>query len=200
MTFQQLVDFPLRELETATDQERELIAWCRIPPTMDWAIANGIVQEDIYAVYSEATQERAMQALDQQLTRLTDAILQMGIDPPKRPDIADREIRKVFGNQLFTNDGRKLVRYYGPASGGGFRQLPDLKQKRESFRDVYMWKGHANQNWLITRIDGETTTTSTFRLDVDVPCTRPPPGFRLSSGTGRCRTSTSCSKPNIRPG
>jgi hypothetical protein len=165
MTFQQLVDFPLQELKTATAQEQELIAWCRIPPTMDWAIANGIVLEDIHATYSPATQQRAIEALDQYTSRLTAAIARMDIDPPKRPDIADREIRTVFGHQVFTTDGRKLVRYYGPDSGS--RQVPDLKQKRESLRDVYLWKRHANKNWLITRPDGETPTTATFSLNAD---------------------------------
>ncbi|AXJ06264.1 hypothetical protein CFN16_19665 [Pseudomonas fluorescens] len=163
MTFQQLVDFPLQELAEATEQERELIAWLRFPPTMDWAIANGIVLEDAQSNYSQIDRERAIEALDQYTNRLTAAIAQMDIDSPKRQDIADREIRKVFGHQVFTTDGRKLVRYYGPANESA--RVPDLKQKRESLRDVYMWKGHANKNWLITRPDGETVTTATFSLD-----------------------------------
>ena len=165
MTFQQLVDFPLKESTDATEQELALVALSRVAPAMDWAVANGIVQEDTNAEYSEATRERVMEALDQHTELLKTTLKQLDIDPPKRWDIADREIRKVFGQQVFTTDGRKLVRYFGPDSGS--RALPDLRQKRVSFRDVYLWKGHKDKTWLITANDGETVTTARFSIRSD---------------------------------
>lgn len=165
MTFQQLVDFPLQELAQATEQERGLFASCRIPPSIDWAIANGIVLEDMLTTDPETAQKRAIEALDQYTGRLTAAIVRMDIDPPNRPDIADREISKVFRPKLLTTDGRKLLRLSGPIHGAG--TLRDLKQKGVSFRDVYMWKGHTNRNWLITKTDGETPTIDTIRLDAE---------------------------------
>lgn len=165
MTFQQLVDFPLEESTEATEQELDIVAWSRIAPAMDWAVANGIVQEDRNAEYSESTKKRVMEALDQHTEVMKTTLKQLDIDPPKRWEIADREIKKVFGQQVFTSDGRKLVRYLGPDTGSRF--VPDLRQKSVSFRDVYMWKGHKDKTWLITGYDGESVSTARFSIRSD---------------------------------
>jgi len=166
MTFQQLVDFPLEQSSTANEQELAIIAWCRIPPAVDWAIANGILLEDKDAIYTEEAQKRVIKALDNHAEALKTAVKQMDVDFPKRPEMADQAIRRVFGNQVFTTDGRKLAKYFGPDPlAGSFRQVPDVTQPRYSFRDVYMWKGHANQDWRITRKDGETLTSGLISFD-----------------------------------
>ncbi|HEF4759261.1 TPA: hypothetical protein SAN82_001675 [Pseudomonas putida] len=162
MSFQQLVDFPLQEATSATQEVLALIAWSRIPPAVDWAIANGILLEDKYSFYSDATQERAIEALDRHTDDLKAALLQMDIACPTRLDIADREIQRVFGPQVFTTDGTRLIMDHGEYRGQGARL-----GRVDSFRDVYMWKGHATRNWRITLNDGETPTTELFTIDSD---------------------------------
>lgn len=167
MTFQQLVDFPLEESAVATEQELALIAWCRIPPAVDWAVANGVLPQHVDTPYSDAQQEQALEALDRHINKLTAALKQMDVDCPKRPDIADRELRKVFGYQAFNTDGRKLAKYFKPSSGGGFRQVPDARQRRVSLRDVYMWKGHKGRDWSITLTDGDKLSNAILRINAD---------------------------------
>ncbi|WP_081265255.1 hypothetical protein [Pseudomonas fluorescens] len=167
MTFQQLVDFPLEESTVASEQELALIAWCRIPPAVDWAVATGVLPPHTDTQYSDEQQEQALQALDTHINKLTEALKQMDVDSPKRADIADREISKVFGYLYFSRDSRKLARYVEPASGGGFRQVPDVRQHRVSLQEVYMWKGHKGRTWSISRPNSETLTTGTLRINAD---------------------------------
>ncbi|MBN3865365.1 hypothetical protein HCU66_24485, partial [Pseudomonas frederiksbergensis] len=176
MTFQQLVDFPLQESKGATAQELKLIAWCRIPPAVDWAIANGIVLEDKLSFYTDEVQGRAklsfytdevqgraLEALDKHTGALKAAIVQMDVDIPKRPDIADKEIKNYFGPTALTSDGRKLIRDHGPDTGS--RQLPSLKDKSVSLRDVYMWKKHKGKDWIITTPDGKSRSTNYLTIN-----------------------------------
>jgi hypothetical protein len=167
MTFQQLVDLPLEESTVASEQALALIAWCRIPPAVDWAVATGVLPQHTDTPYSDAQQEQALEALDTHINKLTAALKQMDVDCPKRPDIADRELRKVFGYQAFNTDGRKLAKYIKPASGGGFRQVPDVRQHRVSLRDLYMWKGHKGRDWSITLTDGDKLSNAILRINAD---------------------------------
>lgn len=157
MTFQQLVDFPLEETLTATEEELELIAWCRIPPAVDWAIANGLVLEDKYNIYSEATQQRALEELDKHNEDLKAALIQLDEPSPERKEIANREIDKAFGPNVFTTSAYKLVRDHGPDYDRGVRSL---KERSYSFRDVYMWKGHKNLRWRLVRHNGDYMSTT----------------------------------------
>lgn len=169
MTFQQLVDFPARTLETATPQEMDVIMWSRVAPAVDWAITNGIVQEEEDFVRSNEIQSRALKALDEHTKALKAAIAQMDVDYPQRPVIADEQITKVFGRDVFTRDGRKLVKDNGQEDwiAGGAKEPPILKGKIYSFRDVYMWDRHHTCGWFITLPDGQTRSTSRLSIDAD---------------------------------
>ncbi|MFW9077839.1 deaminase domain-containing protein [Pseudomonas sp. P2757] len=169
MTFQQLVDFAAQSLKTATAQERDLIMWSRIAPAVDWAISNGIVQEEEDYVRSDEIHGRALKALDEHIRALKAAIVQMDVDYPLRRDIADEQIRKVFGWDVFTRDGRKLIRDYGQGDGArsGPKDPPDFKSKSYAFRDVYMWNRHHTCGWFITLPDGQSRSTSRFSIDAN---------------------------------
>lgn len=186
MTFQQLVDFPLRQSMEASPQELELIALCRIPPTLEWAISNGVIDERADSDYSPEEVSSAIKALDEHTAALKKAIIQLGVNHPERSTIGEREMktyfkgtllkdhfgkyRRAFGlNQTyfaFISDGRKLIEDFGSDNGGGVIQTPSLKDKIYSFRDVYM-SGSLRKKWFITLTDGIRKSEYRINLNSD---------------------------------
>ncbi|MHC8402140.1 deaminase domain-containing protein [Pseudomonas sp. MDT1-17] len=186
MSFQQLVDFPLQQSMQANQQELELIALCRLPPTLEWAITNGIIAERVDSNYSTEEKAHSIKALDEHTDALKKAIIQMDVNYPERSTIAEREIKRYFKDALrtghdgklysrwgenqsffaFISDGRKLIEDFGDVDGGGLLQTPPLKDKIYTFQDVYISGGLSkNRNWFITTTDG--IRKSEYRISIN---------------------------------
>ncbi|WP_223483722.1 hypothetical protein [Pseudomonas sp. A-RE-19] len=185
MTFQQLVDFPLRQSMRASPQELELIALCRIPPTVEWAITNGIIAESVDTDYSPEEKKESIKALDEHTDALKKAIIQLDVSHPERSAIAEREMKKYFKDRwekdhngryrkvfnpnqtyiTFISDGRKLIEDF-ESGGGGVIQTPPPRDKAYSFRDVYM-SGRLNKNWFITLSDGIRRSEYSLSINAD---------------------------------
>ncbi|WP_223522276.1 deaminase domain-containing protein [Pseudomonas sp. A-B-26] len=182
MSFQQLVDFPLRQSMQASPQELELITLCRMPATLEWAITNGVVTERTDSDYSLEEKTQSIKSLDEHTDALRKAIIQLDVDYPKRSSIAEREMRtyfrdslrwtpvgfrEVFGNRThfpFISDGRKLIEDFESSEAGGFLRTPPLRDKIYTFQDVYM-SGRLNRSWHITQQDG--TRKSAYRISLN---------------------------------
>ncbi len=182
MSFQQLVDLPLRQSMQASPQELELITLCRMPATLEWAITNGVVTERTDADYSLEEKTQSIKSLDEHTDALRKAIIQLDVDYPKRSSIAEREMRtyfrdslrwtpvgfrEVFGNRThfpFISDGRKLIEDFESSEAGGFLRTPPLRDKIYTFQDVYM-SGRLNRSWHITQQDG--TRKSAYRISLN---------------------------------
>ena len=184
MTFQQLVDFPIKLAMQATQKQLELIGLSRIPPTLEWAITNGIIPASADSDYSQEEVDRAINALDEQADALSNAILQLDADPPQRSAIAEREMEKYFkGSQVringewrtvygnptpFMGDGRKLIEDFSHVRTGGLIKGPPLADKIYSFRDVYMsHRLTQKKSWHITMKDGIRKTSYTLCINAD---------------------------------
>ena len=184
MSFQQLVEFPLHQSMQATSQELGLIALARVPPTLEWAITNGVVPERSDSDYSSEEKAQSIKALDEQIDALKKAIIQLDVSYPERKVIAEREIKNYFKDALqknregklvkpfgsaspaFISDGRKLIEDYGDIDGGGALQTPPLKDKVYSFLDVYMSGGLTpERTWFITMSDGRQK--SPYRISIN---------------------------------
>lgn len=168
MSFQQLLEFPIDTLVNAGEEETQLVSACRIPPALEWAIANGIVQQRIDSDYPEEEQTRALAALDKQTDALKKATQDLDADVPQRPLIADRESTRVFQNQLFSSAGHKLKRYFDESGGDSTGSAPGaFNDKSYSFRDVYMAGQLSHKTWSITLRDGVTPSTAKIGLDAN---------------------------------
>lgn len=188
MSFQQLVDFPLQQAMQANQQELELIALCRLPPTLEWAIAAGVIAQKTDSDYSAEEKALAVKALDDHSDALREAIIQMDVHYPERSAIADGEIKTYFKDALhmghdgemekvwgenrtffaFISDGRKLIEDFANTEGGGILQPPPLKNKIYTFKDVYI-SGALNKNrsWFITSKDGIHKSRYKISLNAD---------------------------------
>lgn len=101
MGFQALMDLPARKSEEATtDEQRAAIAWARMPSTMAWAVANGIIPEK--TEYAEAEVNKAVTALDQHISEVTDAVAKLGADVPLRKDYFERMGTAVSRTELLS--------------------------------------------------------------------------------------------------
>lgn len=186
LSFQQLVDFPLYQSMQATSQELGLIAMARMPPALEWAITNGVILERRDSEYTPEEKAQSIKALDEQTDALKKAIIQLDVSYPERKVIAEREIKKYFGDALQTNaegklvkpfgsassvfisDGRKLIEDFGAIDEGGVLQTPPLKDKAYSFLDVYTSGGLTpERKWFITMKDGIRKTSHRISINND---------------------------------
>ncbi len=89
MGFQELVDLPGRmSAQASTDGQWALIASTRIPATLDWAVAQGVLaQKDDY---SQEEINQAVAAFDAHLDTVVEATQQLGADVPMRKNYFDR--------------------------------------------------------------------------------------------------------------
>ncbi|MHC8313513.1 deaminase domain-containing protein [Pseudomonas sp. GT1P32] len=184
LSFQQLVELPLHQSMQATSQELGLIALARMPPTVEWAITNGVILERSDSDYSSEEKAQSIKALDEQIAALKKAIVQLDVSCPERKVIAEREIKNYFKDALqenregklvspfgssspaFISDGRKLIEDFGDIDGGGVLQTPPLKDKVYSFLDVYISGALTpERNWFITMSDGRQK--SPYRISIN---------------------------------
>jgi hypothetical protein len=173
MTFQQLVDFPIQQSANASEEQLELIALARIPPTLEWALANDIILQRNDADYTEEEIQRSITALDNLILELNNAITLLDIDPPERLLIAKREMAKIFGSKAFITDGRKLIEADKYLSGRQKRNVIDtpcltVPDQAYNFHEVYAsGKFHTNKKWIVTTQDGKTRSTRWISLSAE---------------------------------
>jgi hypothetical protein len=173
MTFQQLVDFPIQQSANASEEQLELIALARIPPTLEWALANDIILQRNDADYTEEEIQRSITALDNLILELNNAITLLDIDPPERLLIAKREMAKIFGSKAFITDGRKLIEADKYSSGRQKRNIIDtprltMPDQAYNFHEVYAsGKFHTNKKWIVTTQDGKTRSTRWISLSAE---------------------------------
>lgn len=109
MTFQQLVDLPLKRTEGATSERLKETSLTRLLPTLDWAVTQGIIAHKRRMDYTVPDIERALTALDTHTNTLKDAITQIAVAPPNRLSMAKKVAEKFFGKD-FVAQNRKMAR------------------------------------------------------------------------------------------
>lgn len=168
LTFQQLVDLPMKLSSDANAKELQTIARARLLPTLQWAVTQGLIPERDNMDYSQVEIETATQALDDHSEALREAVMQLDVPAPDRMAMARQEMAWLFGDEAFIKDGRKLVLDRKSASSGIFN-TPNLKNPHVdpfSFLDVYVaGKLGDGRKWLITGNDGRTTHVRWIGID-----------------------------------
>jgi hypothetical protein len=166
--FQQLLDYPLEKSAGATDLEMEISAWCRIAPAVDWAVARGLLRDQPGTPFTDDEQQRALVAIDRHIESLKSAFATMDSRPPVRLDIAETELKRVFGPPRWGFQRMLLTRDYGSgASDGGFRQVPAFKGDAQLFRDVYMAGMLEKGPWYLTAPEDKRRTGARLSVAAD---------------------------------
>ncbi|MHC8365948.1 hypothetical protein ACYZT9_08690 [Pseudomonas sp. ZT5P21] len=170
LTFQQLVEFPIKRAADAPLVYSDLITLTRIAPTHDWAMTNGIIGQ-AETRHTEQTILVASTELATQTQRLTDAINYLDAPQPERLNLARIKLKKIFGEEMFKDDGFKLVeeasqytvnpiRHGGPVG----RQTPETY----SFVDVYAsGKIYNGKKWFLTLRGEKLVSDRWIKLNAD---------------------------------
>lgn len=169
MTFQQFVDFPIKKSEGAPPELLDLIALTRIAPTLDWALTNGFLDQQLDHYHTEETILLATNELKNQTDLTNEAITCLAAPTPNRLTIAKSKLVKIFGSGTFNADHTKLVEEangytVNPIRHGG---PPGRKQVNAyTFVDVYASGNIYNgKKWFFT--DGVNVSDKWIKLDTD---------------------------------
>jgi len=171
LSFQQLLDLPIRHTNEATTEDQKLISLTRVKPTLEWAVTNGLVSFKSDANYTTQEVTNAAKKLDFTINSLKQTIRLLDITPPDRLNIAKLKMQRLFGDHIFVDDGRKLVEesssYTAPPirlSGPVGRLAPDTA----TFIDAYAsGKLDGEKKWFITAPDGKIVTDIWIRIGKD---------------------------------
>lgn len=169
MTFQQLVDFPIKKSTNAPPDLLDLIALTRIRPTLDWASTNGFLNQQPESAYTEETILLATNELITQTNLLNEAITQLAAVTPNRLTIAKSKLTKIFGSARFGSDQVKLVQEASGYTINPIRHGGPIGRKQVnaySFFDVYAsGKIYNGNKWFFT--DGVIVSEKWIRVDTD---------------------------------
>ena len=154
MTFQQLVDFPLKKSANASVALRNLIALTRAPAALAWAHATGALAPNQETADKSLLLLNAVTALENHTQRLNDAIIQLSAELPQRLNVAQEQLDKVFGDSLESPDKIRLMPYDGNPVARNKRSImdtPDVAKTTWSMIEVYASKGFdAQKKWYIS--------------------------------------------------
>lgn len=101
MSFQELVDLPAKFSEQATtDEQWAAIASTRIPATLDWAVAQGLLPQK--QDYSQEEINTAVAALDAHVDKVVSAAQQLSADVPMRKDYFERMARGTSRTEVLS--------------------------------------------------------------------------------------------------
>ncbi len=160
MTFQQIVDFPIKKSAGASPELLDLIVLTRIHPSLDWASTNGFLNQQSKNAYTDEMVLLATDALITQTNLLNESITCLAAEPPNRLTIAKNKLTKIFGSGTFNADQTKLVEEaneyrVNPIRHGGPIQRTQINAY--TFVDVYAsGKIYNEEKWFFT--DGVTVS------------------------------------------
>ncbi|MEQ7919051.1 ParB/RepB/Spo0J family partition protein [Xanthomonas sp. WHRI 1810A] len=97
LTFDELIELPLKLGKRAADDELKLIAAMRALPCVIWARAHGILQPAAGSSGSPTELQIATRALDNHLTQATKAVEDVTREAPDRSKIAYKKLQALFG-------------------------------------------------------------------------------------------------------
>ena len=158
LTFQQLVDLPLKRSADATDAELQLITLTRIPAAMRWAAATGATVTDSPGTAPHDNQLEAIKALDAHNTQLNQTIVQLSLEPPQRLQLAKEQLKVAMSNDLWARTGLllniRLMRNAPRTTTRSTRALidgPDVPQPHWPLPEVYASGGlTTDTKWYVT--------------------------------------------------
>ncbi|WP_448724894.1 hypothetical protein [Pseudomonas farris] len=94
--FEQLTRLPLERTEGASAEQTEMIGLARLLPTLDWAVTQGFIPQKRREEFTQLHIERAQSELDKHIANLSEAIIQLNKEPPKRLSIAQAAVETTL--------------------------------------------------------------------------------------------------------
>jgi hypothetical protein len=169
LSFQQLIDLPLRQSENASNELMQLIALTRAEPAQRWAAAAALGDLTVVSI------TEALSTLDNSTQELSQAISQLNAQPEPRLDIAKAEIARGFPLNKMPK-GLRLAKAVTGRSKRAVIILPDIKASAYEFAEVYAgggfkhgqkWSvildGIPRQNWIVLSSDNRVETDEKWR-------------------------------------
>lgn len=102
LSYEQLLDIPLKLSHSATDSERNIIIQARLAPALQWAIANNVLPIRASSEYLSSEIETAMAALDEHQRKVVSAMATLLSKVPDRLEIGSSKFNEVLGRDAGT--------------------------------------------------------------------------------------------------
>lgn len=158
LTFQQLVDLPLRKSEKASRPLLDLIALTRATAASTWASATGALEHSDTS--NSPNRPTPLAALEKYTAQLNAAIVQINLEPPRRMVLAKQKLSAAFAGNVLTNPlDMRLMRDDGHAGNRDKRHIfdtPVVPGTTYSLLEVYASGGlKADTKWYVSK-DGKT--------------------------------------------
>jgi len=168
LTFQQLIDLPLKKSANANAQLQALIAVTRAAAAQTWAAATGALPPDTTENDQSGT-HLAIQALEDHKTHLNEAVLRLDIEPPQRLPLAQQQLKKALANDLYDHTRINLKRYHHQPQNRARRSIldtPDVALPVWPLLEVYASGGlEPDVRWYVS--DNGKTATEWISLSAD---------------------------------
>ncbi|MFJ2712525.1 hypothetical protein ACIOZM_16755 [Pseudomonas sp. NPDC087346] len=157
LTFQQLIDLPLKKSVNASVDLQALIAVTRAPAALTWALATGALAP----TDEPQTGRRAMQALEDHESQLNKAILHLDVAPPQRLSLAKQQLARVLANDLYDQTKIHLKRHHHLPANRSRRSIigtPDVALTIWPLLEVYASGGlEPDTRWYVSS-DGRSAS------------------------------------------
>ena len=159
LTFQQLVDLPLRKSEKAPKALLDLIALTRLAAAREWTRATGAIAPT-HETATEALSD-PINALEKYTKQLNAAIIQMTVEPPQRLELASKCLKEAFSGRLVGPLDIRLMRddgYAGKRVERNVIETPTVPGRTYPLVEVYASGGLSpNTKWYVSN-DGKIGT------------------------------------------
>ncbi|WP_248730324.1 hypothetical protein [Pseudomonas sp. MWU13-2517] len=135
MTQEELIVWPGKMSATAVTHEQALfLAAARVGPALEWAVANGILEEK--TEYSQADIQKAVAALDKQLEDMAGAVSSLSTPMPMRKDyfLGTQQVSPIKGHADPANPTYPVARYDDKQFGEDFKS--DLASKKAAYATI----------------------------------------------------------------
>ncbi|WP_455824055.1 hypothetical protein [Pseudomonas graminis] len=136
-TYQKIIE--RNQISPITDLAQSQAQLALMRSVVDWGVVQGVIQENLQDEYTADEVERSAEAMNQQVSTMTEAAESAATPAPTRRDLALTELRRVYGseNELFFE--QKIL---GAEAPGAANRL------NYSLVDIYMSGDLEKNPWL----------------------------------------------------
>jgi hypothetical protein len=162
LTFQQLVDLPLKKSENAQDALLQLIALTRFPAALIWVQATEALAPSAQTSDAREYKMKTLQVLEDHMVKLNETIVQLDLAPPQRLKLAEQQLKKALSGGIAIDplsirvmrdlylEGRRVER--------NILETPNVPQTTWPLLEVYASDGLSpDSKWYISK-DGKTAS------------------------------------------
>ncbi|KPG93869.1 deaminase domain-containing protein [Pseudomonas sp. RIT-PI-r] len=168
MTFQQLIDLPMKKSANANAELMTVITLTRVAAAQTWAMATG-ARPAAETDDDQPFGHDALQALEDHKAQLNEAILCLDIEPPQRLALAKQQLHRALANDLYDHTRIHLKRHHHQPPNRARRSIfdtPDVTLPIWPLLEVYASGGlEPDTRWYVS--DNGKTTSEWISLSAD---------------------------------